>query len=318
MKTFDAGTDSQFTAMSPLELVYKEIDGLKICLDVYIPINATPDLPLPVLLWWHGGGLLQGTRKGTTPHLVAAPNKYGLCVVSADYRLAPQTRLPGILADCKDAIDFLRSVEFSEATKGVVDTSKVVVSGSSAGGWLALMAGTGAGYEACGLEPPENISGIAAIYPITDLVDNFWTTSKGRVGYLERVLDKAELVCYLDPAAEKTAFSALDSPRRLFYHYMVQEGLLQDLLLTGTSIEPSSFTVANFISSQVSGQPPPTYIIHGTIDGKVPVSQARHVVAAYKQKGIAIDYVELDVDHGFDKEPMYRLDSMYTFIQRIL
>ena len=43
----------------------------------------------------------------------------------------------------------------------------IVVSGSSAGGWLALLAGTGIGFEACGLGLPPKVAGIAAIYPIT-------------------------------------------------------------------------------------------------------------------------------------------------------
>lgn len=52
------------------------------------------------------------------------------------------------------------------------DASKLVVSGSSAGGWLSLSVGNGIGYEACGLELPTSwVRRIAAISPIADLDD---------------------------------------------------------------------------------------------------------------------------------------------------
>jgi acetyl esterase/lipase len=49
----------------PIERVFKTVYGLPISLDIYLPDTASADKPVPVLIWWHGGGLLQGTRKGT-------------------------------------------------------------------------------------------------------------------------------------------------------------------------------------------------------------------------------------------------------------
>ena len=37
------------------------------------------------------------------------------------------------------------------------------------------------------------------------------------------VIDKSELGAFLDPDGEKVAFSASDSPRAIFYSFMVQE-----------------------------------------------------------------------------------------------
>ncbi len=50
--------------------------------------------------------------------------------------------MPGILADCADAMAFVRSLAFKEATGSCVDASRLFVSGSSAGGWLALLVRT--------------------------------------------------------------------------------------------------------------------------------------------------------------------------------
>jgi len=38
----------------PIEIVYIEVDGIAITMDVYIPETATKEMPVPVLLWWHG------------------------------------------------------------------------------------------------------------------------------------------------------------------------------------------------------------------------------------------------------------------------
>ncbi|KAJ8694573.1 hypothetical protein PTI98_007236 [Pleurotus ostreatus] len=301
----------------PIELVFRHVDGIDISMDIYLP-KETSAKSIPVILWWHGGGLIQGTRKGISPHLVLAPDRHQLCVVSADYRLAPQSRFPEILSDCKAAIDFLHSPSFRAATNNRVDASKLVVSGSSAGGWLSLLVGNGIGYEACGLESPASqVRGIAAIYPISALNDPFWTDKKEKAAYFERTIAHEEMAEYLDPKAPKVASSSLDSPRWMFYTYMVQEGILADLLLGGTSISPEEFSVGPQIKIG-RFTPAPTYLVHGTIDTKVPFSQATAVVDAYKEKGVDVDFHVMTVEHGFDGAGMYRLDRMYDFVKKVV
>lgn len=161
-------------------LTYATHDGVDIKLDYLLPANATPNSPVPILLWFHGGGLLMGTRTCAWPHLVSAVEKHNLCLVTADYRLSPQTRLPGIMADIKACMDFIRSGEFSGATGGAADQEKIVVSGGSAGGWLALFLATGVGFKACGLTAPEKPLACVPLYPITDIEAPFFTTQQYR------------------------------------------------------------------------------------------------------------------------------------------
>ncbi|KAF7376248.1 Polyketide synthase [Mycena sanguinolenta] len=304
-------------APKPLELVYKTVDGLNLTLDVFVPESATETSKAPIFLWWHGGGLLQGTRKAVSPHHLSAPAKHNLCIVSADYRLAPQTRLPGILADCRAAMDFVRSPAFADATGHRVDASKMVVSGSSAGGWLCLLAGTGVGYAACGLEPPSPVSGIAALYPISDLADPFWKTKQHPVSYMPRVIADEEVAPFINPAADSVGFSAPDSKRSIFYHYMVQEAILESLLLDGTGIPASAVGVAPALKTG-KFTVPPTYIIHGDIDDKVPCSQARDVAAAMRELKADVEYEELPgVNHLFDKDPQCDMEQMYAFVARV-
>src|SRR5205823_7955621 len=63
----------------------------------------------------------------------------GYALVSFDYRLAPEVKLPAIAADVEDAFRWLRE----QGPKLLhVDPNRVVVTGGSAGGYLTLLAGS--------------------------------------------------------------------------------------------------------------------------------------------------------------------------------
>ncbi|KAK4057886.1 hypothetical protein OIO90_001105 [Microbotryomycetes sp. JL221] len=302
-------------ADAPQSIVYKTVNGLDIAFDVYHVDSATRDKPAPILLWFHGGGLLQGTRKACWPHLKSAPKKHGLCMISADYRHAPQARMPDILSDVADCVSFIRSAAFTEKTQGKADATKLIVSGGSAGGWLALLASTGVGFEACGLEAPEKPLCICPIYPISDLLDPFWTNKQDKASYFPRRIEANELEQYLNPNSTVTASCETTSPRTLFYHYMIQEGILADLLLKDTGLDPSLFSIAPAIASGKHSAPP-TYIVHGTIDDKVPIQQSIDVVEALKKQNIDHDFEVLEgQDHLFDTSPEVTMDRMYDFIK---
>ncbi|KAF9448536.1 alpha/beta-hydrolase [Macrolepiota fuliginosa MF-IS2] len=298
----------------PIELVYKEVDGLSIAMDIYVPENATKEAPAPILLWWHG----RQSSTAITPHMLRAPAKHNLCVVSVDYRLAPQTRIPGVLADCKSALEFFETREFAKVTGDRVDASRIIVSGSSAGGWLALLAGTGIGYEASGLEPPKGIKGVIAIYPITDLLDEFWTTKQRPVSYIGRIIEHSEMTTFADPNSEKTSWAERTGKRSFFYPYMLQEAILQKLLLEGTGIEPVKYSIAQNIRTG-NFKTPPTYIITGNSDRRVRHQQSLDVVEAYKSIHASVEYHELEgLDHNFDNEEEVEMESMYEFIKSVL
>ncbi|KAJ4470285.1 Alpha/Beta hydrolase protein [Lentinula lateritia] len=312
----------------PIEILFKHADGIDISMDVYLSPSASSQNPAPILLWWHGGGLLQGTRKGVSPHHLRAPANHNITFVSADYRLAPQFRLPTILSDCADAIKFLHSDQFKKATEGRADPTRVILSGSSAGGWLSLLCGYGIGFDEAGVPKPPSIQGVVPIYPITDLEDPFWNTTQRPVKYMDRVVAYEEVQPFLNPndPESRIASSALDSPRAIFYSYMVQEALLADLLLSGTNIPPTTFSVARYLKALSSANKisvPPTYIVHGDKDLKVPVEQSRDVVEALEdlQKphvDVEYEYEELPgLDHLFDREPKSQMEKMYMFIQNV-
>ncbi len=79
---------------------YKRIDGHEIGIDFH---GAISDRPLPAVVFIHGGGLVMGSRRQLLPIHVRKLNEAGFHVVSIDYRLAPESKLPEIVEDIKDA-----------------------------------------------------------------------------------------------------------------------------------------------------------------------------------------------------------------------
>lgn len=109
-------------------------------------------------------------------------------------------------------------------------------------------------------------------------------------------------------------------------------GILPALLLENTSISPSTYSVAPAIRSRSCQLPiPPTYLIHGSIDDKVPPRQARDVFEALKAYGSEelgmngqdlsqwVVYEEREgLDHLFDREEAEEMKDMYEFVKRVV
>ncbi|GAA6048764.1 hypothetical protein JCM3770_003951 [Rhodotorula araucariae] len=112
--------------------VFKEVDGLEINADIFLP--TTPSrAPLPILVWFHGGGLLMSARSNIGVHLRRAASKYNIAVVCPDYRLAPQAPITDIVEDVKDAIAWSR-LKLPKLVGNVkLDSDRFIVGGHSAG-----------------------------------------------------------------------------------------------------------------------------------------------------------------------------------------
>ena len=111
------------------------IDSGKRChmLDIYRPKNAAA--PLPVIVDFHGGGMVLCTKEVNRPFCTELA-KRGFLVFCVDYPLVPDTDIPGILSDVSCSMDFVDTL--IEQYGG--DRNRVYQVGDSAGAFLSIYA----------------------------------------------------------------------------------------------------------------------------------------------------------------------------------
>jgi len=137
-------------------ITYLVANGYEAKLDVYRPSQAKS--PVPVVMLIHGGGWVAGTKEeaalGALPYL-----EMGFAVVNVEYRLGKTSLAPAAVEDCLCALHWIGR----NAKKYNFDLNKLVVTGGSAGGHLALttsMVPPSAGFEnQCAYEDDENWNG---------------------------------------------------------------------------------------------------------------------------------------------------------------
>jgi acetyl esterase/lipase len=89
--------------------------------------------PLPVMLWFHGGGQVLGFAAQDDPWLKQLCSELGCAVASVDYRLAPETPAPGAAEDGFAAYRWIGQ----EADGLGLDGARIGIAGQSGGGGVA-------------------------------------------------------------------------------------------------------------------------------------------------------------------------------------
>src|SRR3954451_15900220 len=100
---------------------------------LYVPAAAEPAGPL--LVYYHGGGWVEGSPATHEPSCRLLAHLAGVRVLSVDYRLAPEHPFP---AAADDALAAYRAARARAAELGA-DPRRVAVGGDSAGGNLAAV-----------------------------------------------------------------------------------------------------------------------------------------------------------------------------------
>lgn len=137
-------------------------------LDLYL--SRDESRPAPTLIYIHGGGWTGGSKEGSI--LSAVPYlEMGWNVVNVEYRLARVSLAPAAVEDCLCALRWV----IRNAKQYNIDTTRLVLTGNSAGGHLALTTGmipASAGLDRfCPGKEDLKVAAIINWYGITDVPD---------------------------------------------------------------------------------------------------------------------------------------------------
>ncbi|MBR2043420.1 MAG: alpha/beta hydrolase [Clostridia bacterium] len=109
-----------------LPYVFPENEAQK--LDIFTPDQGG----FSTLIWFHGGGIVSGSRKGND--IPCGLVKKGIAVVAAEYRMYPTAKFPDFIVDAANAVAFT-----VKKIKELGGNGKVFIGGSSAGAYLTMM-----------------------------------------------------------------------------------------------------------------------------------------------------------------------------------
>jgi acetyl esterase/lipase len=262
---------------------YKAVGNCEIQADVYA---ADVGLMRPVVLWIHGGALVMGHRGDIAPEHRDSYLDAGYTVVSIDYRLAPETKLPSIIEDVQDAFRWVRE---AGPELFMADPNRMGAIGHSAGGYLTLM--TGFCVE------PRPIA-LVSFYGYGGIVGPWY--SRPDPFYCQQPLVTREEAY---EAVGQTAISGTPGPNRRwrFYLYCRQQGLWPtEVAGLDPDADPRAFDSFCPVRN-VTGEYPPTMLLHGNRDTDVPYEQSVEMAQALVRAGVEHKLVTIpDGGHGFD------------------
>ena len=100
-------------------------------LDLYLPDGK----PRALLVYFHGGGFVEGSRElSVMPRFAEDMTDAGIAVASAEYRMYPNAKYPDFIEDAAEAVAYAKRELLS-----FVECDKLIVCGTSAGGYLSEM-----------------------------------------------------------------------------------------------------------------------------------------------------------------------------------
>lgn len=159
-------------------ITYATANNSELKLDLYLPKDRST--PKPTLILFHGGGWVAGQKERNVLWLLPYLSM-GWAVINVEYRIAQNSLAPAAVEDCRCA---LRWATYNAARYNL-DASKFVLTGTSAGGHLALITGMLPSQNvfdrqcptndstrwAKGTEPQVKVAAVVNWFGITDVTD---------------------------------------------------------------------------------------------------------------------------------------------------
>jgi acetyl esterase/lipase len=223
-------------------------------------------------------------------------------VVSIDYRLAPETKLPEIIEDVEDAFRWMRR----DAGPLNIDVERLAVCGGSAGGYLTLMTGF------CVQPRPR---ALVSYWGYGDIVGAWY--SRPDPFYLRQPpvsRDEALTAVGATPLSEPPT----KNNRGRFYLYCRQKGIWPKEVAEHDPDREDSWFTRYCPVRNVSRAYPPTMLVHGTADTDVSYEQSKLMSERLRQAGVPHEFVTVpDGAHGLgniapgEQDRIYRDAAMF-------
>jgi acetyl esterase/lipase len=285
--------------------VFKKTPDCDIHADVYRPPNVSS--PTPAIVYIHGGALMMGSRAGINGEQLKAYLGAGYTVISIDYRLAPEVKLPVIIEDLKDAFRWVR-----ENAPGLfpIDPQRIAVTGHSAGGYLTLMSGF------C-VSPRPKV--LVAFYGYGDIAGDWVNKPDPFYTQQPAVTREAAYRCVGGQARTEPR-----NDKGPYYLYCRQQGLWGKEVTGHDPVEEPSAFISFCPLRNISAKYPPTLLLHGDKDTDVPYAQSVAMDAGLSRLGVEHQLITIPGGkHGFDgdmKNPVVRdaFDAVLAFLKKHL
>ena len=232
----------------------------------------TPDTEAhPTLIYIHGGGWVGGAKESQVPDLIPYLER-GWNVVNVEYRLGENTA-PAAVEDAMCAIAWVAD----HASEFNIDPQRIVVTGSSAGGHLALITGilNKIPGSHCYAGDRLNVAAIINWYGITDIkrVEEYLRTYKPEWNYAG---------AWLTDGVQTDSVSRMYSPLE-----------------------------------RVTAEAPPILTLHGELDSVVPYNQAVLLHEKLEYLGLQHKLVsDPEGNHGGFSDAQYQhmYDEIFDFL----
>lgn len=228
---------------------FAKVDGLSLKLDLHRPVAEKP----PLLVYVHGGAWRAGSREDVP---VKALLDHGFAIASVDYRLSTQSRFPAQIHDIKAAIRFLRA----KGDDLRLDTSRIGIIGSSAGGHLAALAGVTHGQSEL----------------------------EGRVGEYGDQSSHVHAIVSFYGASNLQSILGQSTEFGLGVRIPALKLLLGDLPDKQMALAKLASPVAH-----LDAKDPPLLLIHGDADPQMPLAQSQEFHAASKSAELTSELIVL-------------------------
>jgi acetyl esterase/lipase len=288
---------SQNESIEKYEFVYKTIKNHEIKANIFLPASSGLH---PVVVYFHGGGFIFGNRDQdleTSLKDKLLANNYA--VVSADYRLAPETKLDGILQDVGDVVRWLK---LNGAKEYSIDVTRIAAMGGSSGGYLAYATGFNAETA------PNAIVAISA--PTGFLAANI---QMGDLSILDQPgpydIVKDHPVSYGDYSSRMDLWRFLAANRLALY----------EIFGFDPSTEPEKLDKFT-LTANVKPDYPPTLIVHAKNDRLVDLGQVTAFYDFLKEKKVKSEIYLVEYGHSTEliNQNPEAVDKIIRFLNKQL